>query len=126
MSVWEALAVCVLCAVLGFILREVKSPMAALLPPLCGLGVLLATLLRLSALSDLFALLEQAGVSEAASLSLRVLGIGYLGEIGGELCRDLGATGLGGRIEQFAGVEIFLLCLPYLTDLLKKAIGLLS
>ncbi len=126
MTLWEALAICVLCAMLSWVLREVKSGLAALLPLLCGVGLLLASLLRFSSLARLFSLFEQTGLSETAALVWRVLGVGYLGEMGAELCRDLGVASLGGRLELFARLEILVLCLPSLTELLEKAVVLLS
>ena len=107
-------------------LREAKSGLAPLLPLFCGVGLLLAALSRFSAFSRLLSLFDEAGLSETASLVLRVLGVGYLGEMGAELCRDLGAASLGGRLELFARVEILVLCIPSITEVLEKALGLLS
>ena len=111
---------------LAFLLREVKSGLAPLVPLIAGVMLLLGTLVRLSPLTALFEMLSQAGLDESVSLSLRVLGIGYLGELGADMCRDLGAGSLGARLEMCAGIEILLVSLPCLESLLSKAMELLS
>ena len=126
MTLWEALALCVLCAMLAWVLREVKSGLAAFLPVICGVGLLIASLLRFSSLARLFSLFEETGLSDTSALVLRVLGVSYLGDMGAELCRDLGVASLGGRVELFARLEILVLCLPSLTALLEGAVRLLS
>ena len=72
------------------------------------------------------ALAEQAGLSESFSSLLRMMAIGCLARLGGDLCRDMGETSLATRLELCGRVEILLLCLPLVEELCILAAGVLS
>ena len=59
-------------------------------------------------------------------LVLKVLGVGYLTEIGADVCRELGAESLAARLSLFGRMEIFLLSLPSLEKLFEAALSLLG
>ncbi|MBQ8907037.1 MAG: stage III sporulation AC/AD family protein [Clostridia bacterium] len=126
MSVGVALGLALLGATLGGLLRELKSPYAPYVGILAGVALLLGVFARWEDIIPLWRMLEQTGVSEAASLVLKVLGVGYLTEIGGDVCRELGADTLAARLAFFGKIEIFLLCLPSLEELLATAIQMLG
>ena len=116
----------VLCAALSLVLREYKGLLAALPVLLGGVLLLSGAFAFLSPLTEFFAFFSGAGLASEVVLVGKVLGVGYLTEIGADLCRDLGAPTLAARLEFLGRMEILLLCLPVLKELLGKALEMLS
>lgn len=121
MNIASAAAFAVFCAVMGYLLKEIRSPLAACFPLFGAIPLLLSLCEKLPAVAPFTSLLSRAGLEEETAFVGKVLGIGYLGEIGGDVCRDLGAPSLASRLEFFARAEILFLCLPLLSDLVEKA-----
>ncbi len=126
MSVALALGLSLLGAVLFSLLRELKSPYAPYAAIAAGLLVLLSLFGKWESLSPLLDFFERAGLSEPVRLVLKVLGVGYLTEIGADVCRELGAESLASRLSLFGRMEIFLLSLPSLEKLFEAALSLLG
>lgn len=116
----------VLCALLSLWLKEGKSSFAVLPATLGGVMLLIRILASLSPLTAFFSFFNTLGLQPQVRLVGKVLGVGYLSEIGSDLCRELGAATLGSRVELFGRVEILLLCLPFLQQLLEKMMELLT
>ncbi len=126
MSIHEGVAFALLGAVLFFVLRESKSPLAPLLPLLGGLALLLSALTALERL-ELFSLLETYGVEgDTAKTVFKVLFVGFLTELGADTCEELGAASLSRRLCFFGNVEIFLIVWPILSEILTLSGELLS
>ncbi|MCQ2385290.1 MAG: stage III sporulation AC/AD family protein, partial [Clostridia bacterium] len=51
----------------------------------------------------------------------KLLGVGYLGEVGEEVAKELGANGVSLAVSFFAKTELLLFSLPYAESLLGKA-----
>lgn len=117
MTAAAALGFAVLGAILIFILKESKSPLAPLLS-LAGGVVLLSAALSRYAESELPSFLLSLAKKEEGELVFKVLGIGFLTELGADVCDELGSSSLGKRLIFFGNAEILLLSLPVLKDLL--------
>ncbi len=126
MSMAVALGLALLGAVLSSLLRELKSPYAPYVAALAGLLVLGLLFGKWDSLTPLLSFFEKAGLSEATRLVLKVLGVGYLTEIGAEICRELGAESLASRLSLLGRMEIFLLSLPALEKLFTAAVEMLG
>ena len=117
MTVESALGFAVLGAVLIFVLKESKSPLAPPLSLLAGMLLLLSALSRFAE-SELLTSIAALAEREESRTVFKVLSVGLLTEIGADTCEELGAVALGKRLVFFGNAEIFLLVWPVLKDLL--------
>ena len=117
MTAQTALGFAVLGAVLIFVLRESKSPLAPLLSLFAGTLLLSAALARYAE-SELFTVLASLSEKEETKTVFKVLSVGLLTEIGADTCDELGAASLGKRLVFFGNAEIFFLVFPVLRELL--------
>ena len=126
MSVKEGIALAILAAVLFFVLRESKSPIAVYVPIFGGVLLISGALLRLAKV-DIIPFFEGYGVQkDIIATVLKVLSVGFLTEIGAQTCEDLGASSLSRRLTFFGNTEIFLLIWPTLRELLTLSMEMLS
>ena len=121
MTLLSTLGIGVLCAVAALVLKECKSPLAPLLTLLGGI-----LLLRLSPLVTFAQTLEGALPHAVGETVGKVLATGFLCSIGSDVCTELGAPTLAGRLELAGKIEILLLSLPVLTELYARVEALLS
>ena len=56
---------------------------------------------------------------------MKGLGVAYISSIGADLCRDCGETGLAGRIELAAKLEIFVITFPLVRGLIELSESIL-
>lgn len=122
MSFPEAVAFSLLAAGLAWLQKEQGGRLAPLLSLAAGVLLLAACLPRLATLTDTLRKLgESSGLTPYLGQVLKVLGVGYVAELGADICRDLGETGSAQRLLLFAKLEILLLCLPLLLELTDLA-----
>ncbi len=125
MTLLPTLGIGVLCAIAALVLRECKSPFAPLLTLFGGILLLLCVIPRLSPLVSWASSLEGALPLSVGETVGKVLAAGFLCSIGSEVCTELGAPALGGRLELAGKIEILLLSLPVLTELFARVEALL-
>ena len=116
-------------AVGAMLLREWKNGAGAIGVTVAAVCVLLASAFsRYSeAISRLFELAGEGGVvSDAATLAVRAIGIGFTAQIGADICRDLGENSVASCVELAGRAEILLLCLPEFIDFTDRAIEMLG
>lgn len=120
-------ALAVLSAALSLVLRDAGAKGAAFVSLTGGLALLFYALSRYAApIAALRELATRAGLSESFSSVLRMLAVGCLSKLAGDLCRDMGEASLGARIELCGRAEILLLCLPLVEELCTLATEVLS
>ena len=71
-------------------------------------------------------MLSDGTVSQYVSVMLKGFGIALLTGVCASLCRDLGKASLADVVEFAGKLEIFMLCLPVISDILKTAVSLLE
>jgi stage III sporulation protein AD len=71
-------------------------------------------------------LLSDSSFSEYAAVMLKGFGVALLSNICATVCRDLGKSSIAEIVEAAGKLEIFLLCLPLISDILKTAVSLLE
>lgn len=126
MSLTAGVGFAVLSAVLYFVLRESKSPLAPLLPLLGGTALLLSALASLGK-ADLLSVLSGYGIEgDMAKTVFKVLFAGFIIELGADVCEELGSVALGKRLCFFGNIEILLLVLPILSEIFAVSGELLS
>ena len=129
MSLFDVCAVGLIAALAAMLLREWKSGAGAAAVTVAAVCVLVGTsLARYSeAITAIVGLADADGqVSETVSLALRALGIGFVAQIGADVCRDLGEGSIATCVESVGRAEILLICLPEFVSLVKKAVEMIG
>lgn len=109
-------------AVISLYLKDSGFVTAAVITVICG-GVLI--LLKLIPFfSEIFRTIRQiSSVSglktDYIGLVIKVVGIAYIGEFAGELCRDAGETSLAGKVDLGTKAVIMVMALPLLKTILS-------
>lgn len=109
-------------AVISLYLKDSGFATAAVLSVLCG-GILI--LLKLIPyFSEIFRTVKEiASVSglktDYIGLVIKVVGIAYIGEFAGELCRDAGEASLAGKVDLGTKVVIMIMAMPLLETILS-------
>ncbi len=125
----EKLAVfAVICAILVIILRSSRPEQGAIL------SVMAAVLLLFWLLGDILPLLEEIHQmadqfqfgEERWQILMKTLGICFLTQTAGDICRDSGESSLAAKVELAGKTAVLLLCLPLFRELLSTAIGLIE
>ena len=109
-------------AVISLYLKDSGFVTAAVITVICG-GVLI--LLKLIPFfSEIFRTIREiSSVSglktDYIGLVIKVVGIAYIGEFAGELCRDAGETSLAGKVDLGTKAVIMAMALPLLKTILS-------
>ena len=69
---------------------------------------------------------ENSFVGVSISVMIKALGIALIGRICADVCKECGENGLAQGVELVAGIVIFSLSLPILSEILSFAYGLLQ
>ena len=109
-------------AVISLYLKDSGFVTAAVITVICG-GVLI--LLKLIPFfTEIFRTIRE--ISSASGLKtdyiglvIKVVGIAYIGEFAGELCRDAGETSLAGKVDLGTKAVIMVMALPLLKTILS-------
>lgn len=116
----KAAAVILTALILWVCLNKNNKDMSLLLSlAACGI-VLIASLVIMEPVIDFTNRLQQTGKLDGDLLQviLKAVGIGFLGEICSELCKDAGNTAMGKTLQITAAVTILWLSLPVFEKLL--------
>lgn len=113
---------------LALLLKEMKSPFAALIS--MGTCVLIAFfgLCRLEFVVDLITSMEQLIFLKAAwfQILLKVTGITYLTDFSSNLCKDAGYSAIAGQIEVFGKISILAISSPIILALVETIYSFLN
>lgn len=116
-----------LTAVSGTVLRGQNSRIAPLLSLSGALLLLLYFFRRIGGTAAVvYDLAERSALSPYLNTLTKVLACGYLTEIGGGICRDLGENGAATALECAGRAEILFLCLPDFVTLTQLALSLVD
>ena len=125
MTLLQILGLAVLSSMLLLLLSEKAAGFRPLLLAASGVLLLMWFLFRISpAFQLLGGYLQEYSMGESGGLLLKALAVGYLTELGGDTCRDLGAEGIAKKLELCGRAELLLLSLPALSELLTVALSL--
>ena len=127
MTIFKICGIAIIGALAALIFREFRKEYA-------GLTALVTSVILLSYAINAFRptagyvteLVEKTGFSGYASTLLKALGIGAVGQLASDVCRDLGESAIAGRIELVAKACILLLGLPIIKSVIETAAGVLE
>ena len=128
MSVFAVLGIVVLGVTASALIKEHHPALA-----LC-LSIAVGILLLLGCLDDLVGVIERikellgkTGVETAFfSILLKTLGICYICQFAGDLCKDAGESALAGYVELAGKITVIGLSLPLLTKVVETVIKLIG
>ena len=75
---------------------------------------------------SIFASLAVDGVESYTTDAMKLVGVGYLGGIGSDICREMGEGGIAKCIGIATGIEMLALALPYAEEIIELALGILG
>lgn len=114
--------------VLIALVRQQRPEMALVLSLVAGGLILMFVAVRLAGLIDLFRELAARAQVNALYLGtiLKIIGIAYLADFGGQVLRDSGEAAVAGKVELAAKVLILLLAVPIVVAILDTVTRLLQ
>lgn len=120
-------AVPLLVAALAFMLKELGFGGARLF---AGVGAVTVLGLAIGGIGEvmgkLLPILENGAADEAFSVSVKILGVGYVFGTVSDLCRDIGESGVASAALTLGRVEILLLICPYIVKILQLVGGMMT
>ena len=99
-----------------------------------GLFITLAALLMLGVLQndlsnifgEIISFSESAGITDATKTALRVVGLGYVFGFTSEICLSLGEPLIASVVTAAGRVQLLVVVYPYIRDVVKLGVELLS
>ncbi len=128
-SIITVVGLALISAIFGLFLQQSRLPSLALILVLAAGSLIFILLLpSLNALIAIFSDLSAlTGISDQyLAIIIKVIGIAYIAEFGGQLCRDCGQGSLALKIEFAAKIIILLLATPIISGISQTILGLLS
>ena len=123
----RVLGIALTVAAVGFLLGEMGSGTKKIFGVVCTVicvSGILPTVGDIAA--EALGMAQICGVSEIASCAARIIGVGYLFSFGADVCEQLSEKACAGLV-LFAGrLEILLIIFPYVKDIIKTGMELLS
>jgi len=126
--IWKLVLSALVAALAALVIRQIKPEFAMFVQ--LG-GVLMATLLVMSALQELLAAAESMlrfapNVGEGSFAMLaKALGICVTTQLAADICRDTGSASLASTVELGGRLLILTLTLPLLKSIAEMAVGLI-
>ncbi|MDR1263796.1 MAG: stage III sporulation protein AD [Oscillospiraceae bacterium] len=113
-------------ALLTVAIRGQRPEMAIVLSLAAGVSLILFISGKLSGVIDILrALADMANMPEGTVwLLVRVVGISYLTEFAGQLCRDAGETSIASKVELGGRLMVLMLAIPVLVSLMQMMLAL--
>lgn len=119
----RAIGICLTCAVLAFLLRELGFRGAKLVSSVAIVGAISFAFLGIGRLaSGLDTSYFGEDVADAALLLLKIIGASYIFGVSADVCRELGEAGVASAMLVAGRVEILLLILPTLREIIGLGI----
>lgn len=117
-----------LIAAAAAVLLKQYKPEHAMMVSLAAVGILFAWILAelLPAFSAMRTLMARTAFSaESLRVLIKCLGVCYLCEIAGQICKEAGQTAIAAKIEMAGKAAVLLLSLPMFEELLSIALDLI-
>lgn len=128
MNIATLAGICVLLSAVVLLLRQYK-PEYAMLVTAAGSGAILVYLLSyiFPVVEEIRTVLQKVGADNAHfSAVFKAVGVCYIAQFAGDICRDFGQTSLAGKVELAGKVSVIALSLPLMKEILQIVMGLLA
>ena len=127
MNFYGIAALCIAAAVLCVLLRQYRPEFAVTAGIAAGVAVMYLLLgYAVPAVEEVRALADSLGDSaQYISVPLKSLGICYIGQFAGDVCRDAGQTSLAGKVDLASRLAVLIICIPLISaimDIVKQLV----
>ena len=128
MSVFGVLGIAVLVATAGAMLKGYSTTLALCLSVAAGVFLLLMCVGDLkSIVTSMQKLFSKTNIETAFfGILLKTMGICYICQFAGDLCRDAGETALAGYVELAGKITVVGLSLPLITKVVETVVKLID
>lgn len=125
MDILKILAICIISAVLGIVLKQHKQEYSFFISVSAAIMVLSFLFSKLiPAMEEIKLLIDSSGIdTEYFKTALKALFIAYLTEFVANTCRDFGQSSLASKAELAGRASIFIISIPLLSMVLKTALS---
>ena len=128
MDIWTISGIGITATAICVLIKQYRPEFAMAVSLSCGALIFAAVLWKLSpALVELQELMNRASLDNGYfKVLLKSLGICYVTSVASDSCKDAGQAAISGKIELAAKAAILLLALPLFTELVDKALALIT
>ena len=128
LEIVQIVAFGIVSVVLLVLLRQQRPELAIQLALIAGVAIFALIIPKLFLILEVLRdLASQAGIAPAYTTSvLKIVGIAYIADFGGQICRDAGENAIASRVELAGKVMILLVALPIIRGILDLITSLLS
>lgn len=128
MEIAQIIGLALIVTVLGTVIKQIRPEMAIQLTILAGIAIFLLVMDKIRLVVDLLQkLADQANISSYyLFIVLKIVGVAYLAEFGGQICRDAGENALATKVEIGAKVFVVILAIPIIVAIIESMMKLLS
>ncbi len=128
MEIFQIVGLALTATLIIILVRQVQGGETALLISLVvGVFIFLLLVDRIGTVVRVLAdLANRAGINQFyLNTVLKVIGIAYVAEFGGQVCKDAGEQAIAGKIELAAKVLIMVLAIPIIVAVIESILRLL-
>ena len=127
MTILKLCGIAVIGAVSALVLREFRREYAGLTTVITSVLILSTAIAAFRpSVAYVAELADKTDFSGYASVLLKALGIGAVGQLTSDVCSDLGENSIAGRVELATKACILLLGLPIIKSIIEIAAGVLE
>lgn len=128
MEIAQVIGLAIIATVIGAILKQIRPEMAIQLSIFTGVAIFLLVMDKIKLIVDLLQkLADQANVSSYyLFIVLKIVGVAYLAEFGGQICRDAGENALATKVEIAAKIFVVILAIPIIVAIMESMMKLLA
>lgn len=128
MEIAQIVGLAIIVTVISAVIKQMKPEMALQLSILTGVAIFLLVMDKIGLIVDLLQkLADQANVSSYYLLIvLKIVGVAYLAEFAGQVCKDAGENALATKVELAAKVFVIILAIPIIVAIMESMMNLLS
>lgn len=126
MEILQVVALAIVAAVMGIMLRQNKPEIAVLLSIAVGTVIFLTVLGKIGSVIDILKqLAERAEISNIyLGTILKIVAIAYIADFGAQICRDAGEGAIASKIEFAAKIMVLVLAVPIVVAVLQALLKL--
>lgn len=121
MDILKIIAIGIITAVCAVILKQIK-PELAIFSVIAGTLIILFLIVQSvgGVLDEYKSIIDRTGLNKGVfSIVLKIIGVGYLVEFAGDICKDAGVESVSQKILLAGKVLVIIMCLPIIKNLFE-------
>lgn len=121
MDILKIIAIGIITAICAVILKQIK-PELAIFSVIAGTLIILFLIVQSvgGVLDEYKSIIDRTGLNKGVfSIVLKIIGVGYLVEFAGDICKDAGVESVSQKILLAGKVLVIIMCLPIIKNLFE-------